>query len=99
MSRHKELCPAVYANLCSLTLAAVCGFGQTGVTPMALQQSRYEIRAGEPAQIAAPGETLDFLLNAKTRRVSIAGLETSGLVIGPNHAGDRILLAASLRAK
>jgi len=49
---------------------------------MALRESRYEIRAGEPAQIVAPAETLDFLLHAKTRRVSI-----EGLVVGPNYAG------------
>ena len=66
---------------------------------MAVLQSRYEIRAGEPAPIAAPAETLDFLLHAKTRRVSIEGLETSGLVVGPGYAPDQILLAASPRAK
>ena len=52
---------------------------------MALLQSRYEIRAGQPARIAAPAETLDFLLHAKTRRVSIEGMETSGLVVGPGY--------------
>ena len=61
---------------------------------MVLRESRYEIRAGEPAQIAAPAETLDFLLHAKTRQVSI-----EGLVVGPNYAGDQILLAASPRTK
>jgi uncharacterized protein (TIGR03437 family) len=66
---------------------------------MAVLQSRYEIRAGQPAPIAAPAETLDFLLHAKTRRVSIAGLETSGLVVGPGYSPDQILLAASPRAK
>jgi uncharacterized protein (TIGR03437 family) len=66
---------------------------------MAVLQSRYEIRAGQPAPIAAPAETLDFLLHAKTRRVSIEGLETSGLVVGPGDTPDQILLAASPRAK
>lgn len=61
---------------------------------MVLRESRYEIRAGEPAQIAAPAETLDFLLHAKTRRASI-----EGIVVGPNYTGDRILLAASPLAK
>ena len=61
---------------------------------MVLVESRYEIRAGQPAQIAAPAETLDFLLHAKTRQVSI-----EGLVVGPNYAGDQILLAASPRTK
>ena len=66
---------------------------------MAVLQSRYEIRAGQPAPIAAPPETLDFLLHAKTRHVSIEGLETSGLVVGPGYTPGEILLAASPRAK
>ncbi len=61
---------------------------------MGLLESRYEIRAGERAEIAAQGETLDFLLSATSRNLSV-----KGLVAGPNHARDRILLAASLRIK
>ena len=61
---------------------------------MALVESRYEVRAGESAPIAAPAETLDFLLHAKTRRVSV-----EGLVVGPSYAGDQILLAPSPLAK
>jgi uncharacterized protein (TIGR03437 family) len=61
---------------------------------MALLQSRYEIRAGQPAPIEAPAETIDFLLHAKTRRVSM-----SGLVVGPGYSPGQILLASSLRAK
>ncbi len=61
---------------------------------MALVQSRYEIRAGEPARIEASAETLDFLLHAKTRRVSI-----EGLVVGPGYTPGQVLLAASARAK
>jgi uncharacterized protein (TIGR03437 family) len=66
---------------------------------MALRQSRYEIRAGRPARIEASAETLDFLAHAKTRRVAIAGMETSGLVVGPGYTPGEILLAPSLRAK
>jgi len=66
---------------------------------MALLQSRYQIRAGRPARIEAPAETVDFLLHAKTRRVSIAGMDTSGLVVGPGYTPGEILLAPSLRAK
>ena len=90
----------LHARLLSgLLFLVICGSAQTSPKPMILGQSRYEVRAGEPVTIAAQGETLDFLLKARTRRVSMAGLESSGLVVGPNHAGDRILLAASLRAK
>jgi uncharacterized protein (TIGR03437 family) len=81
---------------CLLICSAICALARTA--PMAVLQSRYEIRAGQPAPIAAPAETLDFLLHAKTRRVSIAGLETSGLVVGPGYTPDQILLAASPRA-
>jgi uncharacterized protein (TIGR03437 family) len=80
-----------------LMCSAICTLAQTA--PMALVESRYEIRVGQPARIEAPAETLDFLLHAKTRRVSIEGLETSGLVVGPNYTRDQILLAASPRTK
>jgi uncharacterized protein (TIGR03437 family) len=70
-----------------------------GAPPLSLLESRYEIRLGEPAQIAAPADTLAFLLSAKTRSASIAGMETSGLVVGPSHSPGQVLLAPSLRAK
>jgi uncharacterized protein (TIGR03437 family) len=75
-----------------LICSAICALAQTA--PMALVQSRYEIRVGEPARIEASAETLDFLLHAKTRRVSI-----EGLVVGPGYTPGEILLAASPRAK
>ncbi|MGD1070188.1 MAG: IPT/TIG domain-containing protein [Bryobacteraceae bacterium] len=65
--------------------------------PLALDRTGYALRAGEPAQIVASDETLDFLLKAKTRRVEIAGAPAQGLAIGPNRAGNQILLAASQR--
>jgi uncharacterized protein (TIGR03437 family) len=67
------------------------------VQPLAVQQTRYEVRVGESVQIAAPSETLDFLLKAKTLRAEIDGAESSALVVGPNRARDRVLLAAPLR--
>jgi uncharacterized protein (TIGR03437 family) len=77
--------------------SAICQ--AAGLHPLAVQQSRYEMRAGEPAQISATPETLDFLLKAKSIRVDIAGAESNALVAGPNHARDQILLAAPLRVK
>jgi uncharacterized protein (TIGR03437 family) len=74
-------------------LSAICAFGQTHSRPLDLAQTRYEIRAGEAVEIAAQGETLDFLLNATSR-----GLSVKGLVAGPNHTRDHVLLKASLRA-
>jgi uncharacterized protein (TIGR03437 family) len=67
--------------------------------PMELRQNRYEFRSGEPAQLSAASETLDFLLTAKSRGIQFGGASTDGLVVGPNKAGDQILLAASQRAK
>jgi uncharacterized protein (TIGR03437 family) len=64
----------------------------TANRPLEVQQTSYELRAGEPAQIIASDETLEFLLKAKT-----IGVSNPGLAIGPNRAGDRILLAASQR--
>jgi uncharacterized protein (TIGR03437 family) len=69
------------------------------VKAVELRQTRYELRAGEPAQISAASDSLDFLLKAKSRRIEIQGAQAEGLVVGPNRAGDGILLAASLRAK
>jgi uncharacterized protein (TIGR03437 family) len=65
---------------------------------MEVQQTRYELRMGEPAQIAAPQETLDFLIHARSRRVEIAGQLAEGLVVAPNRAGQMVV-AASARAK
>jgi pimeloyl-ACP methyl ester carboxylesterase len=67
--------------------------------PLALTQTRYQLRAGEPARISAPRETLDFLLKAKNRSIQIAGQETKGFVAGSNIRGDQVLIAASLRMR
>lgn len=69
------------------------------VKAMELQQSRYELRMGEPAQVSASRETLDFLLTAKSRRIEVGGAQAEGLVAGPNRAGDGMVLAASARVK
>jgi uncharacterized protein (TIGR03437 family) len=66
--------------------------------PMDLQQTRYEIRQGEPSAIAASSDTLDFLRNAKTRRVEIAGAAVDGLLVAPDKAGQMVV-AASMKAK
>jgi hypothetical protein len=69
-----------------------------GGSPLILNQTQYRLRAGESTRVDATSDTLDFLLHAKSRRIEIAGTEARGIVIGPNRAGDQILLAASLRA-
>jgi hypothetical protein len=67
--------------------------------PLNLNQTHYQLRAGERVPIAAPQETLDFVRNAKSRSVTILGAQGKGLVVGPNVRGDEALLAASLTMK
>ncbi len=102
MGHRKELAAAGLLLCCAISAVSqgplAPGTLHT-VRSMTLQQTRYEIRPGEPTQIAAPGETLDFLLHAKSRRVEIAGTQATGLLVGPNRTGDQLLLAASLRMK
>ena len=67
---------------------------------MEVQETRYQLRAGEAVPIRAPQGTLDFLAHASGRRLEIVTPDApSGgrLVAGPNRAGDQLLLAASLR--
>src|SRR5271170_2874240 len=66
--------------------------------PLALQQTRFAVRMGEPAAITASGDTLDFLHTAQTRRIEIAGAPAEGLIVAPDRAGNMVL-AASMRAK
>lgn len=83
-------------------LLACCAVRATEIPaarPLALGQSRYEIRAGESAPISAPSETTDFLLKAKSRSVQLDDAEAGPVVALPNRAGDQLMLAASLRAK
>jgi uncharacterized protein (TIGR03437 family) len=68
---------------------------------MAVHETRYVVRAGEAVAIQAPQETLDFLANARSRRVDIVApdppVSAGRLVAAPNRAGDQVLLGASLR--
>jgi uncharacterized protein (TIGR03437 family) len=86
-----------------LLCRAVCAAGPIQpVHPLEVQQSRYEMRMGESVQIAVPPDSLDFLLQAKSLRVTINGDmpgAPTALVAGPNRARDRVLLAAPARTK
>src|ERR1700678_912415 len=96
----REKC--LQAQAFKIALIFICCAADTaaqGARPMELQKTRYELRPGEPAQISATSETLDFLLTAKSRSIQFGGASTEGLVVGPNKGGDQILLAASARAK
>ena len=65
---------------------------------MVVLKTRYEVRMGEATEIPAAADTLDFMVHAKTRRVTAGGQDVAGLVVAPNAAQDRILLAPSSRA-
>ena len=100
-------------RLCWLVLGLLpgCLLGQSGsatagsegrgstVRPLSVLQTRYRLRAGEPAKIDATPETIDFLRKAKHLTVTIGGAEGKGLVLGPSMRGGDILLGASLTMK
>jgi uncharacterized protein (TIGR03437 family) len=79
-----------------LLCGAVCRAAEIPVHPLAIRQTRYEMQVGESVPIAAPADTLDFLLRAKSLRLEVDGAE-SNWVAGPNRARDRVLVAAPLR--
>jgi uncharacterized protein (TIGR03437 family) len=84
-------------NFSCFAALLICRAASAAIAPLAIDQNRYEMRVGESVQIAVPADSLDFLLNAKSLRVDIDGAETSAMVVGPNRARDRVLLAAPLK--
>jgi uncharacterized protein (TIGR03437 family) len=79
-----------------LLCLATCAASQTpAARPMTVLNSRYELRIGEPAAIAAPRETIDFLAHAATRRVEIDGQPAPGLVVTSNQTQDQVVIAPS----
>ena len=76
-----------------------CGFTAAAQTrPLTLQQTRYRVKPGEPAVLAASSDTQNFLLQASTRKVNITGASAAGLVLAPNRDGHMVV-AASGRLK
>ena len=65
---------------------------------MALLQTRYEVRIGESTSILAPQATLNFLAQATTRQLAVAGQGTAGLVVAPNQTQDGVLLSPTSKA-
>ena len=88
-----------FATAVALMICGVVADAWSAGRPMAMDRTHYEIGPGEPIELAAPGETVAFLLKAKTRRVKANGAEASGIVVAPSTSGDRVLLATSLRTK
>jgi hypothetical protein len=97
---------SLFASLALLTYCAVCaaataqvGLGSDPVHLLALQQTKYRLRAGEAVPVAAPRETLDFIRNARNRVARVSGVSEDGFVLGPSARGDQVVLAASLAMK
>jgi hypothetical protein len=88
-----------FASTALLACYAVLASAQTPSRPLALQRASYRVRAGEKVAVAAPGETLEFVRNAKSRIVTIGGMAGKGLVMAPSKRGNQVLLAASLTMK
>jgi len=98
MMTPQHLC-ARRLRILLLICSAVCVAAQNPTAKqMDLQQTWYELRIGEPVPIVAPSETLDFLLSAKTRGISVGNAKAEGFMVGPDRSG-RMVLAASPRVK
>jgi pimeloyl-ACP methyl ester carboxylesterase len=80
------------------TLWICPAFAQPAPKPMELQQTQYQIQAGQHVPLSAPSQTLDFLSTAKTRSILTGNAKAEGLVLAPDRTGTMVL-AASLRAK
>jgi uncharacterized protein (TIGR03437 family) len=65
---------------------------------MVVLQTRFEARMGEPIEVPMAADTLDFMIHAKTRRVTMGGQDVAGLVVAPNETQDKILLAPNSKA-
>jgi uncharacterized protein (TIGR03437 family) len=65
---------------------------------MAVMQTRYEVKVGEPIEVPVAADTRDFIAHAKTRRVTIDGQDVPGLVVALNETQDKILLAPNSKA-
>jgi len=63
--------------------------------PLTVFQTRYRLRAGERVQLDVPMETADFIRSAKRRTASPGGLPRT-FAIGPNVAGDQVMLGVPL---
>jgi uncharacterized protein (TIGR03437 family) len=66
--------------------------------PMAVLQTRYQVRIGESVEIPVDSPTLTFMLHAQQRRVSVNNKDVEGLVVAPDSSQQKILLAPNSKA-
>jgi hypothetical protein len=93
VSSNRVVHPAVV-----LTYCALCGLAQ-GAGLLAVQQTKYRMRAGETVPVAAPRETLDFIRQARNRVTRCSGVSGEAFVIEPSVKGDQVVLVATYAMK
>src|SRR5580658_5580978 len=76
-------------------LAQVVSIAAGSKSPLAVLQTQYRLRAGERVRIEVPSETADFIRSAKSR-TAIPDGQRKTFAMGPNVAGDQVLLAVPL---
>ena len=67
--------------------------------PLLISQSQYRVVAGDRVAIQAPSETLTFMRSAKTGVARASGVNNRTFPVGPNVAGDQVLLGVPLMAE
>jgi uncharacterized protein (TIGR03437 family) len=78
-------------------VGAICG--QNPGHPLVVNRSQYRVVAGERVAIDGPSETLTFMRAAKSRTATASGASNRAFALGPNVAGDQILLGVPLTTK
>ena len=86
---------AAILGLCFATV--LCG--QPLRRPLVVNTSQYRVVAGERVAIDAPSETLAFIRAARSRIATASGASHRTFAVGPNVAGDKILLGIPLTTR
>jgi uncharacterized protein (TIGR03437 family) len=80
-----------------LGIASLVSPAAAQTAPLVFEQQEYQVQPGQSIPLQVSSGTRDFLRYAQ-RRLTLHGPSSKGLAVGPNAAGDTILLAASLLA-
>ena len=96
VNRHTSLWTFRFVLTTAWLLSACAACVSAQIRPMAIEQTQQKIRAGDPIQLNAPSETIDFLLKATERSATALNGSDGKFAIGPNRAGDQVMVAASL---
>lgn len=80
----------------ALSLCLVGSLNAQTARPLAVDQSRYRVRAGERIEIQGSAESLEFMRTAKSRVARASGQVIRAFALAPNIEGDKILLGVPL---